>query len=67
MRREVVMSITEANSKIYGPKTYNEAINNSIHGRYWREAIEQKLQNLENYQSWEYEELLPGRKVISLK
>ena len=50
---EVAMSMTEASSKIHEPKSYDEAINDPIHGRQWREAIEEELQNLENHQTWE--------------
>ena len=65
--QEVAMSLTETNSKIHEPKSYDEAINDSIHGRRWREAIEEELQNLENHQTWEYDELPPGRKAIGPK
>ena len=61
------MSITECSSKIRKPITYDKAINNPIHGRRWREAIEEELQNLENHQTWEYNELPPGRKAIGSK
>ena len=64
---EVAMSMTKANSKIHEPGSYNEAVNNPIHGRRWREAIEKELQNLENHQTWEYEELPPERKAIGSK
>ena len=46
---ETAMSITECSSKIRKPTSYNEAINDAIHGRRWREAIEEELQNLENH------------------
>ena len=64
---EIAMSITECSSKIREPTTYDEAINDPIHGRRWREAIEEELQNLENHQTWEYDELPPGRKAIGSK
>lgn len=64
---EVAMSLTEAGSKIYEPQSYNEAVNDPIHGRRWREAIKEKLQNLENHQTWEYDVLPPERKVIGSK
>ena len=65
--QEVAMSLTEANSKIHEPKSYDEAIDDPIHGRRWREAIEEELQNLESHQTWEYDELPPGRKAIGSK
>lgn len=40
---EVAMSMTESSSKISEPTSYNEAVNNPIHGRRWREAIEDEL------------------------
>ncbi len=61
------MSITESSSKIYEPNTYNEAISDPIHGRRWKEAIEEELQNLESHHTWEYEQLLNDRKVIGSK
>lgn len=46
---------------------YDEAVNDAIHGRRWREAIEEEMQNLENHQTWEYAELPPDRKAIGSK
>lgn len=64
---EVTMSITEANSKIHEPGSFDEAVNDHVHGRYWEEAIKERLQNLEKYQTWEYEKLPLIRKAIGLK
>ena len=64
---ETVMSITEYSSKVHEPTSYEEATNDLIHGRRWREAIEEELQNLENHQTWEYDELPPNRKAIGSK
>lgn len=64
---EIAMSMTESGSKIYEPTSYDEAVNDQIHGRRWQEVIEDELQNLENHQTWEYDELLPGQKAIGLK
>lgn len=47
--KEVAMSMIESSSKIIKLTSFDEAINNSIHGRRWQEAIEHKLQNLENH------------------
>lgn len=49
--KEIAMSITETCSKIYEPKSYNKTMNNPIYCQRWRETIENKLQNLENYQT----------------
>lgn len=64
---EQAMSMAESTSKIYEPNTYDEAISDPIHGRRWREAIEEELQNLENHHTWEYEELPNNRKAIGSK
>ncbi len=64
---EVAMSITETTSKIYEPGSYDEAVNDPVHGRRWREVIEEELQNLESHQTWEYEELPAERKAIGSK
>lgn len=50
---EQAMSATEISSKVYEPKTYNEAINDPIHGRRWKEAIEDEIKNLENHHTWD--------------
>ena len=63
----MAMLMTKAFSKIHKPKSYDKAINDPIHGRQWRKAIEEKLQNLENHQIWEYDELPLGQKAIRLK
>lgn len=54
---EKIMSVTKTSSRIYKPKTYEEAINDPIHSRKWKEAIKKKIQNLENHQTWEYNRL----------
>lgn len=64
---KTAMSITNYSNKIRKPILYDKTINNSIHIRHWREVIKEELQNLKNYQTWKYNELLPGQKVIKLK
>ena len=49
--RELAKSVTETSSKVREPKTYDEAINNSVHGNRWREAINEKLWNLDSHQT----------------
>ena len=61
------MSMTESRSKIHEPTLYDKTVDDQIHGRRWQEAIENKLQNLENHQTWKYDQLLPGRKAIGSK
>lgn len=63
----MIISITELKSKIYKPKLYKEVINNIIYGQEWQKAIEEELQNLENYQTWVYNKLLLSKKAIRLK
>ncbi len=61
------MSATEIRSKVYEPKIYNKAINDPIHGRQWKETIEDEIQNLENDYTWEYDNLPLGRKAVRSK
>lgn len=56
--------MTKINRKIHGPRSFNEAINNPIHGWHCRKAIKEELQNLENHQIWEDKELPPRKKAI---
>ena len=44
-------SVTEINSKIQEPKTYDEPINNPIYENRWRKAIDEKLWNLNSHQT----------------
>lgn len=39
---EKIMSVTKTSIKTYKPKTYEEAINDPIHSREWKEAIQKK-------------------------
>lgn len=64
---KTAMSITECSSKICKLLLYDQAINDLIHSRLWKEAIEKELQNLENHQTWEYNELPSGQKAIGSK
>ena len=49
------------------PKTYNEAVNDPIHGNRWREAVDEELWNLDAHQTWCYTPLPDNRKVIGFK
>lgn len=42
-------SVTKTSNKIYEPKTYDEAINNSIYSNKWYETIDKELRNLNIY------------------
>lgn len=64
---ELIISMTEVNSKIYKPRLFDKTVNNPIHGRRWKKAITEELQNLENHQTWKYKELPPKKKAIGSK
>lgn len=48
---ERIMLGTKISIRVYEPKTYKEAIRDPIHSKQWRDAIEKKIQNLENHQT----------------
>lgn len=66
-KEEVAILITKITSKIYKPRSYQEVIDNPVHGRCWRKAIEEELQNLRSHQIWEYKKLPAGQKAIRSK
>ena len=41
--RELVKSLTEDCSKVQEPKTYDEVINNLVHGNRWQKAIDEEF------------------------
>ena len=65
--RELAKSMTETSSKVREPKTYDEAINDPVHGNRLREAINEELWNLDLHQTWTYTLLPAGRKAIGCK
>ena len=46
------------------PKTYDETINDPIHRNRWRKVVDEKLWNLDIYQTWYYIPLLNNQKAI---
>lgn len=54
-------------SRVYKLKTYKEVITNPIYYKQLKEAIEKKIQNLENHLTWEYDYLLTNRKTVKSK
>ena len=44
-------SVTETSNKVREPKTYDETINNPIHGNRWKEVIDEELWNLDSHQT----------------
>lgn len=61
------MLINKLRSKIQKSKTYDKAVNNAIYRQQWQKAIKEELQNLENYQTQEYDELPQEKKAIRSK
>lgn len=57
----------ETSSKMHKPKTYNEAIDNSIYGNWCHETIDEELWNFGSHQAWCYKKLLLERKAIRCK
>ena len=49
------------------PKTYNETINDPIHGNKWRKVIDEELWSLDTYQIWCYTSLPNNQKAIGYK
>ena len=47
--QELAKSITETNSKVREPKTYNEAINNSLNENKLQKIIDEEFWNLDTY------------------
>lgn len=64
---EKIMSAIEVSSKVYKPSLYEKAISDPMHTRQWKEAIEDEIQNLENHQTWEYDNLPDNRKAVGSK
>ena len=47
--QELAKAVTKTSSKVRERKTYNEVMNNLIHGNRWSEAIDEELWNLDSY------------------
>lgn len=52
---------------MYKLKIYEEAIIDPIHSRQQKEVIKEEIQNLENYQTWEYNHDPTNKKAVGLK
>ena len=61
-----VSIVTDA-GKIKKPQTYQEAVNDPVNGRRWRDAIDAELATLQQRGTWRYESLPRGRKPITSK
>ena len=49
------------------PQSYTEAINDSVYGAYWKDAIQVELTKLQSLNTWTYSTLPPGKKAIGCK
>ena len=65
--QEFAKSVTETSNKVQESKTYDETINDPIHGNKWRKAVDEELWNLDTHQTWCYTPLPNNRKAISCK
>lgn len=61
------MSASKTSSKVYKPKSYDEAVADPIIGTHWRQAVEEELHNLRKHYTWSYERLPEGQKGIGCK
>lgn len=61
------MSATKISSKIYEPATYEEVISDPVHSQCWKEVIEEEIQNLKDYYTWEYDHLPSDKKAVGSK
>ena len=64
---KLAKSVTKTSSKIWELKTYDETISNFIHGNRQKEAIDEKLWNLDFYHTWSYTNLPSRQKIIGYK
>ncbi|KAM3067034.1 hypothetical protein ACMFMG_012223 [Clarireedia jacksonii] len=56
-----------ATTKVNLPRNYTEAINDSVWGAYWKEAIKDELTKLQALGTWEYAILPEGKKPVGTK
>lgn len=64
---ELVKSVTQTNSKMREPKTYNDVINNLLHRNICQKAINEEFWNLDSYETWCYTTLPPNCEPIGCK
>lgn len=64
---EIVMTMREVNSKVVLPTTYEQAINDPIHGPKWLEAIKVELENHAANGTWVMCDLPKGGKLVGCK
>lgn len=56
--QELAISIFKILSMIHNLTFYKKVISNLIYGWQWKDAIEEKLYNLESHYIWEFKKLL---------
>ncbi len=49
------------------PRTYHEAVNDSLNGAHWKQAISEELTKLQALDTWKYTKLLPGQPTVGCK
>ena len=64
---EKIMFATEKSSKVHKISLYEEVVSVPTYSRQYKEAIEDKIQNFEKHQTWEYNNLPDNRKVVGSK
>ena len=65
--QEFAKSVIKTISKVRESKTFDEAINDSIHGNRWCESVDKELWNLDTHQMWYYTSLPNNWKAIGCK
>lgn len=65
--RKVAKLVTKTSSKVQEPKTYNETINNLVHGNRWQTTINEELWNLDSHLTWTYIAQSSDWKAINYK
>lgn len=61
------MSATKISGKVHKSTIYKTVISDLVHICQWRKVIKEELQNLKNYHTCKYNQLLANRRIIRLK
>jgi hypothetical protein len=64
---EYLMSAAEVSARVSEPKSYDDAVEDPIHGRRWRDAISNELHNLQVHHTFDFVYLPIGRRAIGCK
>jgi Reverse transcriptase (RNA-dependent DNA polymerase) len=49
------------------PTSYEEAINDPVYGRHWKDAVEEELIKLQTLDTWEFADLPDGKRPVGCK